>query len=56
MPMPSISHMPIDAATERGHCADQEWSIPLSVTLPVSLVISLSLWAGLAFAAKSLFF
>jgi hypothetical protein len=38
------------------HHQDQEWSLPVTVSLPASVVVSLIMWVALAFAAKSLFF
>jgi hypothetical protein len=34
----------------------QRWKIPLAVTLPITIVVSLGVWAGIGYAVKSLFF
>jgi hypothetical protein len=40
----------------RWHHQDQEWSLPVTVSLPASVLVSLMMWVALAFAARSLFF
>jgi hypothetical protein len=34
--------------------ADQEQPLPLSITLPATVLVSLALWAGIIMAVKSL--
>ncbi len=45
-----------DRAHARWRDPDAEWAVPLAITLPVTLVVSLGLWAGIILAVKSLFF